>query len=93
MFHIGNADCIANMNCLQEFLGSFAEVSACILFSGQLPTGRSLETEVQVKQQESTINGNAQLLKSVFLQKKVSIIKYKMQNVTFYNYYCIIISK
>jgi len=39
-------------------LGSFAEVSACILFSGQLPTGRSVEPEVQVKQQQTTLSGD-----------------------------------
>lgn len=63
-------DCRAIEFSLKAFLGSFAEVSACILFSGRLPTGRSVEPEAQVKQQQTTINGNAQLLKSLFFAEK-----------------------
>ncbi len=54
----------------KRFSVRLLRISACILFSGQLPTGRSVEPEVQVKQQQTTINGNAQLLKSQFFAEK-----------------------
>lgn len=76
---------------MSAFLASFAEVYDYILFSGQLPTGRSVEPEVQVKQQQTTINGNVKLIKKSLLGEKACILC--MQNISFYHYYCIINTK
>lgn len=79
-------DGAANEGCLKAFLGSFAEVSAWILFSGQLPTGRSVEPEVQVKQQQ-TINGSG-VIKNLFAGKLKHFVHAKYNFL--YNYYSII---